>query len=314
MTTPDPTSSEPLQEALSVDTSPERLEELFQVDPTLGPLIASNPSTSLQLLDQLAVHFPVEVLANRSVIYSYLSLRSLVCLCLVCDMRRDACLSNEILRRIHAGIDELQTQEYATLECDWLYNRIFTLLPTDCEALIDEPIEFRFDVFANMQSEGPILVSGLPDFRDDDSGFPGTQKESLADFLQIIGSCKLRAYINDQELVREDGGFPDIDLQAVALPKGLSLDGTTLSRSAEKEDEGGDDGEPILEFFHSYGGCNSSIVYEDGVVTVPVEFVDEVNHHYSLAMGELGDLAGIESKCPSLPADWHQRLAALLIP
>ena len=62
---PDPTSSEPLQEALSVDTSPERLQELFQVDPTLGPVIASNPSTSLQLLDQLALHFPVEVLATN---------------------------------------------------------------------------------------------------------------------------------------------------------------------------------------------------------------------------------------------------------
>ena len=211
-------------------------------------------------------------------------------------------------------MDDLQTQGYASLECDWIYNRTFKLLPTDCEALIDEPIEFRFDVFANMQSEGPILVSGLPDFRDVVSGFPGTQTESLADFLQIIGSCKLRAYINDQELVREDGVFPDIDLQAPALPEKISLDGTTLSRSAKEEDEGGDEGEPIIEFFHSYGGCDSSIVYEDGVVTVPVEFVDEVNHHYSLAMGELGDLAGIESKCPSLPADWHQRLAALLIP
>jgi hypothetical protein len=53
-----------LREASSVDTSTERLEELFRADPSLGTVIALNPSASIQLLDQLALHCPAEVFAN----------------------------------------------------------------------------------------------------------------------------------------------------------------------------------------------------------------------------------------------------------
>lgn len=327
MTKPDPTSSQHLQEARSVGSSAERLHELYQADPALGPVIASNPSAPIELLDQLALQCPSEVLANPVLqlraletcgAYRELSLQSLVCLCLACDPQRNADLLEEARRRIHAGIDELQMQDYATLECNWLFNRDFTLFPTDCNMLISEPVRLTITVLANVHSEGPITVTGLPNCRDMEPGLPGTATQSLAEFLQAISSGELRTYINDDELVREDGGVPDIDLRAEALPEGLLLDGTTLFRSAKQEDsedEEEEDDEPILEFSYSYyGRCDSPIVYEGGVLTVPVEFVDEVNHHYHLAMGELGDLAGMESKCPSLPADWHIRLAALLIP
>lgn len=64
MTTPDAASSDLLQEASSVNTSAKALQEMFRDYPSLGPLIASNPSATIHLLNQLALECPMEVLAN----------------------------------------------------------------------------------------------------------------------------------------------------------------------------------------------------------------------------------------------------------
>ena len=54
MSQPSSFGSTLLEEASSVDTSPQRLHELLEADPSLGPVIASNPSASIQLLDRAA--------------------------------------------------------------------------------------------------------------------------------------------------------------------------------------------------------------------------------------------------------------------
>ncbi len=115
-----------LEEASSVKTSPQRLQQLLQADPSLGAVIASNPSASIQLLDQLALHYPVEVRANPLIAlramevggaYRGFSLRSLVCLCLACESIRDRGLLNELKRRMAEAFDELRKQEFVTLSC-----------------------------------------------------------------------------------------------------------------------------------------------------------------------------------------------------
>ena len=52
-----------LEEAGSATTSAARLQALIKKEPTLGGIIASNPSASWKLLDQLALEYPAEVLA-----------------------------------------------------------------------------------------------------------------------------------------------------------------------------------------------------------------------------------------------------------
>lgn len=312
MSHPDHDSSELLQEAHSVDTSAQRLQALFRVDPALGATIASNPSASIQLLNQLALHYPAEVLANpvlllRSLevggVYGEFSLPALICLSIVCDPQKDQSLLEETKQRIQFALNQLQGQD-TSLECDWLYARDFTLLPEDCDDAIDVPLDFSMEVRANMFAKGEVLMDGVPCLEDFDPGLSGSQIGLLADFLRAVAAGEIRDYINEEYLIREDGGGADVDLKAAVLPVGFSLDGMHLCR----------DDEYILEFCYNFSGGDSALVYEDGILTVPVEYEDEVNHRYNLAMGELSDLAIIESECSSLPSDWYRRLAALLLP
>jgi hypothetical protein len=313
MTTSDPTSSQLLQEARSVDTCAERLQELNRADPALGPQIASNPSAPIELLDQLALQCPTEVLANPVLqlraletggAYGELSLRSMVCLCLASNPKRDADLLRETRRRIQSSIEELRAQDYASLDCDWLYARHFTLLPEDCDGVIEKPLGFFLEVRANMYAKGTISLYDIPGLDDAGLGRPVSQRTSLVEFMRAVVAGEIRDYINEEYLSREDGGSTDVTLSAEELPAGYSLDHNTLYK----------DDESILSIYHDFSGGDSPVVYGDGYLTVPVEFQDEVNHCIEIAMGELGDLTGLESKCPFLPADWHLRLAALLIP
>ena len=138
MPQPKPSRSTLLEEVGSVDTTPQRLEEIWRAEPSFGPVIASNPSASIQLLDQLALHYPVEVRANPLIAlramevggaYRGFSLRSLVCLCLACESMRDRGLLNELKRRMAEAFDGLRKQEFVTLSCVWLYRRTFILQP-----------------------------------------------------------------------------------------------------------------------------------------------------------------------------------------
>lgn len=277
-------------------------------------MIASNPSASIQLLDQLALHNSREVLVNPLLQFSALetggayggfSLSSLVCLCLVCDPKRDPDLLKETRRRIQSSLEELLVQDYASLECEWLFARDFSLLPENCDGIIDKPLDFALQVRKSVDANGGIsFLSELPRLDDSDLGSPGSQRILLARFLRDVAAGKIHDYIDDDDLTREDTCEIDFDLKAEDLPSGYSIDGRALRR----------DGETILEFGYNFDMPDSLVVFEGRSVTVPLEFQDEVNHRYEIAMGELGDLPGLESKCPALPSDWHQRLAALLIP
>ena len=138
MTEPHSSRSSLLQEASSAKTSPQRLHQLLQADQSLGPVIASNPSASIKLLDQLALYCPAEVLANPFIAlraveaggaYVGFSLRSLVCLCLTCDCIRDNSLLNELKRRMGEAFDQLRRRESVNLSCVWLFQRTFLLQP-----------------------------------------------------------------------------------------------------------------------------------------------------------------------------------------
>jgi hypothetical protein len=311
MTKPDPTSSSLQQEASSVTTSPQRLQALFRVDPALGPTIASNPSASIHLLNQLALHHPTEVLANPLLLlrsmesggaYGEFSLPALICLSLASGPQRDRSLLVETKRRIQSALDQLYGQE-VSVECDWLYARDFTLLPEDCDGIIDVPLDFAMEVRANMYAKSGPSFHDLPCLEDFDSTILATRIGLLADFLRAIEVGDLSDYINEEFLIREDGGSADVDLKSDDLPVEYSLEGMHLCR----------DDEYILEFCHDFGGRDSAPYYDDGILTVPVEFEDEVNHRYQFSMGELGDLSGLKGKCPALPPDWCKRLAELII-
>lgn len=301
-----------LEEASSVKTSPQRLQQLLQDDPSLGAVIASNPSASFQSLDQLALHFPAEVLTNpllplRSLeakgAYGDFSLPALICLCLVSDTRRDNILLEETKIRIQAALDRLQGQEIL-LECDWLYSRDFTLLPEDCDGIINGPLDFTIEVRANMYAKGEVIMRDVPYLEELGLDISRSQIDLFSDFMRAVAAGEIRDYINEEYLTREDGGGADVELKVAELPVGLSVDGRYICS---------DDDGCILEVYYNFDGGDTPPVYEDGMLTVPVDFEDEVNHRYQFAMGELGDLVDLKSKCTALPSNWHQQLAKLLL-
>jgi hypothetical protein len=234
--------------------------------------------------------------------YGEFSLPALISLSVVSDPQRDHSLLKDTKRRIQSALDQLQGQE-VSLECDWLYTRNFTLLPEDCDGIIDAPLDFFMEVRANMYAKGEASIHGLPCLEDFVSGPSGSQIGLLADFLGTVEVCELRDYIDDSNMTREDGGWADVNLKIEDPPVGYSLEGTHLCR----------DDKYILEFSHNFSGADSEPEYDDGILTVPVEFEDEVNHRYEFSTGELGDLTDLRRKCPALPNDWCQRLAELLI-
>ncbi len=311
MTQAHPSHSSLLQEASSIDTSAERLQELFRVDPSLGPAIASNPSASFQLLDQLALHCPAEVLANPLLLLSALetagaygdfSLRSLISLCLACDPQQDAGLLKETRRRIRVGLDELRKQETASLTCIWLHQGNFTLRPKDCDNLIDIDIDFKVKSEAFVEGEDVISLRDIPELEVSASGSDASQRATMAQFLGAIASNQLQEFIDDSEIVREHSGALDFILEAIGLPKEYECDGRQLLKG----------GEPLFEFGYHFG---DGILFEGGYLEVGIGDIEEVDLKIDVSMGELIELIGFEpTSAGDCPADWPRRLASLLIP
>jgi len=144
----------------------------------MGSVIACNPSASGRLLDELALQFPADVLSNPVLqlraletggAYGEFSLRSLVCLCLACNPKRDADLLEETRRRVRAGLDELRGKEWIRLTCVWLYQRTFTLGPDDCDGLIDQPLELTLELRAYVDGDASDLSSAIPSLAETDT-------------------------------------------------------------------------------------------------------------------------------------------------
>ena len=302
-----------LREASSVDTSAHRLQELCQADPSLGSVIATNPSASIQLLDQLALQHPAEVLANPLLplqvleddgAYSEFSLPALVSLCMAWTPGRDAELPQENKTRIAAGLEELANQEEASLSCEWVYWRSFKLDPEDCDCLINHSLRLTMEARSGMESRGPASVDGIPNLSACDPEFSDASRGDLTAFLQALSSGNLHEYINDNELSPDDGYYRDVRLDGEKLPVSLSISGTALY----------EEGEGALDFDCNLNSESYPIEFADGLVTVPLEFIDEENRDHQIAMGELVALKSTAQKRDCLPSDWPSRLAALLIP
>lgn len=313
MTKPNHSKANLLDEAKQVTTSEHRLQELYQADQSLGSVIASNPSASILLLDQLALKHPAEVLANPLLplrvleeggAYRPFSLPALVSLCMAWTPGRDAELLQETKTRMASGLEELANQGEASLSCEWVYWRSFKLDPDDCDCVIKHSLRLTMEVRSGMESRGPVSVHGIPNLSACDPEFSDASRGDLTAFLQALSSGNLHEYINDNELSRDDGCCRDVRLDCDKLPANLSISGTSLYK----------EGEEVLNFDYNLNGENHPIEFADGVVTVPLEFIDEENHDYQIAMGELVGLKSTALKLDCLPSDWPSRLAALLIP
>jgi hypothetical protein len=161
------------------------------------------------------------------------------------------------------------------------------------------------EVGSEMESRGPASVHGIPDLSACDPEFSDASRGDLTAFLQALSSGNLREYINDNELSPDDGYYRDVRLDGEKLPVSLSISGTALYK----------EGEGVLDFDYNLNGESHPIEFADGLVTVPLEFIDEENRdHQIAAMGELIALKSTAQKTDCLPSDWPSRLAALLIP
>lgn len=279
--------------------------------PSLGPLIASNPSATIHLLNQLALECPTEVLANPVLqlrdletggAFKEFSLRSLVCLCLVCDPKRDAHLLAETRRRICAGLDELRMQEEASLTSICQHQRSFTLRPKDCGNLIDCNIDFKVESEAFVEGRGAISIYGIPEVDAPASGSDSSQRKMMAQFLAAIASDQFQNFIDHSEIVLEHNGDVEFALKAIRLPRGCEFGGCQLCKNAL----------PLLEFSYHFG---DGIYFGDGCLNVGIGDIEEVDLKIEVPMGELVELVDFEpalgGKCS---AKWPSILAKLLIP
>jgi len=320
MSSTDPARSELQEEARSVETSADRLRDLLRQDSSLGPIIASNSSASPALLNELALKYPAEVLANPMIplrgrdsggVYGVFSLPALVSLCLVCRPDQHADLLEETRQRLLVGMAELRDEVEGSLSLVWLYQQSFTLCPEDCDNLIDQPLDFMLEVRHQMYADGPFPITGIPESSDAHSPSRASERTQLGDFLNAVRGNSLLQYIDSSEISREDGGSEDVTIEAEYLPVNLRVEGSTLYK----------DNDLLLHFVPTYNGAVSAIEFEDGSLTVPVEFIEELDLQYKIAlselsnMGKLNNLVGLELKPDGLtPCDWPTRLAALLIP
>ena len=309
---PDQANSELLQEASSINTSAERLHDLFRADPSLARVIASNPSVSVQLLDCLALQFPQEVLDNpllqflaleKGGAYREFSLPGLISLCLVCKPKQHADLLEEIRQRFRTGFAELALQEEASLSVEWVHQSIFTLHPTDCDQLIKHPMDFRVENSALAEGRGPVSIHGIPNLDLADRRSNVLKRKEPIRFLQALRNKKLDTFIDDSQITPEDSGGCDFKLELITNSSDIVLQGNSLYR--------GDD--LLFEFSYLIGGDNP--IFENGCLLVPVGDVEEGHRRYDINLGEFSDLIGLELK-PNGPitCDWVSALAALMIP
>jgi len=314
MTQPHTSHSSVLQEARSVDTSTERLQELYQADPALGPVIASNPSAPIGLLDQLAFQCPSKVLANpllsllgleKGRVYSEFSLPALVSLCMACDPKRNDDLPKEVKRRIVTELAKIEEREWVTLTCIWTYKHSFTLNPEDCNKLIDKPLVLTLE--DRLFVDGDInITEAIPVLNNDDSTSTELQRSKLAEFLNSIANGNLSQYIEsrvDDQGEREHKGSFDSLLKADSLPAEYRLDGNTLFK----------EGKAALSITSLWNEFDVFKV-ENDLLMVGVGEHEETDRVYEMNLGELGSLARLVLDDADVQHDWPSRLAALLIP
>lgn len=309
------------QLASNPKASPGLLRELSNEDPDLLPVIARNPNCGQELLNNLAISNPKEVLSNPAVHfvsngYAWFALKSLVSLCMACDPNVHAALLCETKSRIAEGIEELQGQDEASLSCYWLHERTFTLAPKQCNNLISEPIDFEISVKARMRGSGPISVSDLPDLGEACQASIDERREELKVLLSAIYSGAIDKYFDTNFPLEDDGGA-DRDAKAKILPQGLSFDGDTLYKVHPENEDCDEWEESLLGLEYSYASSEEPVVLrEKHYLVVPVVYVDEIDREYDIVMGELGDLAGLRilDSETGLEIDWPSRLAELLLP
>lgn len=125
-----PDTSALLQEALSVDTSMERLQDLYRADRLLGPAIASNPSAPWKLLNRLALKYPVQVLANPLLnlrgpeadsVWKQFKLASLVTLCLFSEQPQHQGLVKATSQRLFTGMQRLEGEHKGSISSVWVH-------------------------------------------------------------------------------------------------------------------------------------------------------------------------------------------------
>jgi hypothetical protein len=313
MSQPSSFGSTLLEEAGSVDTSPQRLHELFEADPSLGSVIASNPSASIQLLDQLAVQFPAEVLANPALqllsleaerVYGAFSLRSLVCLSLSSELKQETQVLEETKRRMHEALDQLRSQEMVGLSCVWLWRRAFTLQPQDFDGLIDQELDLSLEHRAFVDGDMGDICSAIPQLACDDPNLVQSQIAEVASFLRAIDDGTLNSYVDsrvDPDGEREHKGDSDTLLSILGDNGRYSTEGSLLIKD-----------QPILEF-HALINEFNLISYKDGIVWVAAGEHEEIDREYHLSLGELQQLYALCEHSACIPEAWHHSLASLLI-
>jgi hypothetical protein len=306
-------------------TSPGLLRQLSIEDRDLLPIIAQNPNCSQELLDNLAFTNPQEVLSNPRFLFNEIrrgdnctgfSLKSLVSLCMSCDPSEHAGLIDETRSVIAEGIEVLQEQDQASLSCVWLYERAFTLSPNECKNIIGDAIDFEFRVKAQMNGSGSMSVAKLPGFGDDAQIDKAEMRQDLKLFLSAISSGSLEEYF-DPDICLEDSGAAEMDIEAVNLPQGLSLQDEILRRVHPPDEDHDEWEEYLLAFEHEYSESLNPVRFRDDYcLVVPVVYINAIEHAYDISMGELGDLIGLKIHCSKagLELDWPSRLAELLIP
>ena len=318
-----------LEEAGSATTSAARLQVLIQKEPTLGRIIASNPSASWKLLDQLALKHPAEVLANPLLLlrsleaggaYSQFSLRALLCLCLASDQSTHqdllvatrSCLGRGI-SHFQDQLDNLEDQDEVDLSCTWIHQRIFTIPEGVRGGLIPLPISFVMVVRCNMTGRGKASGGSLPMLkRRQESSDEHVSAFSL--FLNRAASGQLGTCVWHQ-ITLEDTGSHNVILKGLDLPGDFFVDDINLQLLEPPDGDHTDNGRVLLEFAYTFGGQDSPIEIKGKRVTIPLEYTNECDHDYGLDMGILSGLEGFYSDLPmSLrTAEWSDRLARLLL-
>lgn len=308
-----PDTSVLLREALSVDTSVDHLQDLYRADRSLGPAIASNPSAPWKLLNRLALKHPVQVLANPLLklrgletdsVWKQFKLASLVSLCLFSEQPQHQDLVKATGQRLFTGMQRLEGEHKGSISSVWVHRRDFTLRPDDCNQLIPVPLSFSLEVRTGMEGEGLICVGDLPcaDFVEP---LPDcSSRDALVAFLEALRSEKICDYIDDSDVAREDC-CEDYVLRCSNLPREMALEDLSLCRH---DDE-------LFQFSWNYGGASEPLEFEEGFVTVPLEFVDEADLRYRINMGELRGLMGlVPEDNGSAVLDWPTRLVSILYP
>jgi hypothetical protein len=306
------------EEATNPLTPPERLADLSHENPMLCSEIAKNPSCSQALLNTLSIQYPNEVLNNPCLAlvalengnrYSLFPLKSLISLSLICDPSEHPDLIQELKSRISEGLDVFRQQDYASMTCIWLNRGSHVLMPSDCANAIEHPIHVRAEFRAYIESDGPVIVSA-PDL-----SCPKTKTDELLEllrrFLADLGEGNLSNYIDTDELIREHHGDGEFAVEVDELPDGVHLESNTLYRTmGDDEDECCVDN-LLVEFGYCFSGVDA--YFENGYLIIPVDWEDEIEVEFSIQMGELDSLVGLNAES-YFPSDWSERVAGLLFP